>query len=141
MNESQSKALGMGSLLGADIIDGFNTAADENMRSASIQRRQDEMASRGIAALAEIDSKSDAVAGAQEIAFASSGVKMEGSALNVVSDTYHNALEAKQAKQQEISYRDSQLEVERILSEKRASFAATDTIMAMGSTYASASAK
>lgn len=130
--EGKLRTGGAVSLIGADLLEGYNTSVNEDLRALAIDKKQKEISERGSISLLNIAREETKVVGVQEAAFAKSGVKLEGSALNVLSDTIREATESKLLRQREVSFAESQLEVEKVLSKKRSEFAAMDTLMAVG---------
>ena len=133
------KMLGGASLIGGDLIKGYNEWANESLRAEALDKRQKEIAERGDISLASISDHSESVQAAQRGAFSKGGVKMSGSALNVISNTISQAAESQAIKQREVSFAESQLEVEKVLSKKKAEFAVFDTIFSVGKSAALAS--
>jgi hypothetical protein len=127
---------GTATLIGADIVDGYSTYVNESLRAEAIKRRQDEIGERAEISLLNIAKQEKKVVAAQAGAFQKSGVKLEGSALNVLSQTVNEATEAKLMKQREASFEQSKLEVERVLSERKAENAMLDTLFAIGNSAA-----
>jgi len=132
----QWKSMGTASLLGADVMDGFDQWANASLSADAIESQQKELTTRANVSIANILSKGEKVQGVQTAAFMKSGVKLEGSALNVLYDTANQALDAAKIRQQEATAKNTNLEIQKRMAETQAEYAPLETILSMGSTLA-----
>ena len=128
------------SLLGADAMDSFDSWANASMAADAIEGQQKELKIRAGASLSSISSQADKVQAAQASAFIKGGVKLEGSALNVLNETANQALKASQVEQREADMRNTQLEVEKRMRQVQADAAPMNFLLGAASTLAGAHA-
>ena len=124
------------SLIGADLTDSYTKWANANLQAESIEARQSEMSARAEMSVANIFGQRDVVQAEQKGAFLKSGVKLEGSALNVLQQTASQALEAAQARQMEADFEIMQLEVQKRMFETKAELAPLEFLAGGFSSYA-----
>jgi hypothetical protein len=129
------------SLIGAEVSDSYAKWANESLQVNSIEARQSEVASRAELSIANIFAESEKVQAVQKGAFQKAGVKLEGSALNVLRETAMQATEAAQVRQLEADFENTQMEVQRRMLESRIESAPMDFIMNVGYAYALGQAK
>lgn len=124
------------SLIGGELIEGMAEYNNAKLQMESIARRQDEIAGRAKISIANILQQGQKIEGAQTTAFAKAGVKMEGSALNVLAETATKAVEAARVKQRETDFELSQQEALRETLKVKQKFAIVDTLIGVGGTVA-----
>ena len=129
------------SLIGAELIEGMAEYNNAQLQRESIGRRQDEIRSRSDISIANILQQGQKIEGIQETAFAKAGVKMEGSALNVLAETAGKAVEAARVRQRETDFELSQQAALKEALKVKQKFAVVDTILGVGGTAAMASIK
>ena len=132
MDSTTIRSIGTAANVGASAIDAYSTITEERMRSDALGRQKAEVESRADTTAYALGKKRDNVLSEQEAAFANSGVAMEGSAMNVLNDTLHKAMEEQMLARSDADYKVMQLEVERVLSMKRAEYAAVDALFNIG---------
>jgi len=132
----QWKTMSTASMLGANISDSYAQWANANLTASSIQSRQAEISSRAAISTANIMQQGAKVQGAQQTAFVKAGVKLEGSAINVLTETANQAMEASKIKQLEADFEAGQLEVQRRMAETQAELAPLEFLVNAGSSYA-----
>ena len=120
------------SLIGGELMDSYATWANSSLSAASIEGQQNEISARASVSTANILSKGEQVQGLQATAFIKSGVKLEGSALNVLNETASNALDAAKIRQQEADTKNTMLEVEKRMAESKAANAPLDFLLGVG---------
>jgi hypothetical protein len=128
---------GGASLIGADLIELSQTLSSSELAQKNIYERQKEMSERSDISLASIASQGEKVLGAQVSAFTKGGVKLEGSALDVMQETVSDAFEAMQIRQREADFANTQLEIKKAMQRKAAEFAPIDTLLSIAGTGAS----
>jgi hypothetical protein len=135
-NPEMWKMAGLSSLLGAELTEGASEISEANLRSHNVAVRQAEISNRSDASLANIAQAGKKVVGAQEAAFVKAGVKLEGSALDVIQETISQQFEAMEVQQRQADFEISQLEVERRVRQAQASQAQISTLLSLGTTAA-----
>jgi hypothetical protein len=136
-NPDTWKAAGAMSLIGADLVDGASAVSNSNIKANNIAKRQTEVANRADVSLLNISKQGKQLTGIQKGHFIKSGVKLEGSALDVIQETIHKANDAMIIKQQEADFESSQLEIEKRLQRAKGEAAQVQTLLSIGSTLAS----
>jgi len=126
------RAAAAASLIGADIAEGYNKWANNTLSMQAIDKRQNEIASRSDSILANLASTSEKVQAIQKTAFIKSGVKLEGSAIDVVTETAMQGMEAAKVRQREADFEIGAMEVEKALSKMRAKYAPVETLLNIG---------
>lgn len=124
------------SLIGAELSDSYTKWANANLQSEAIQARQDEMSARADISVANIFAHGDAVQAEQKGAFLKSGVKLEGSAINVLQQTASQAAEAARTRQLEADFEIMQLEVQQKMFETQAELAPLEFLSGAFGAYA-----
>ena len=139
MSDATKMRIAGASLIGAaKISQGLAQRSNLFLQSASLARRQEEVADRADMAIANILEMGGKVRGRQETAFAKAGVKMEGSALNVLAETADKAVEAARVKQRERDFEISQMERMQAVNKVNAKFAMFNTILGAAGSAGSA---
>jgi hypothetical protein len=124
------------SLIGAELSDSYTNWANANLQADSIESRQNEISARADMSVANIFARGEAVQGEQAAAFSKAGVKLEGSAINVLQDTADKAMEAARVRQMESDFENIQLEVRRQMFETQAELAPLEFLAGATSSYA-----
>jgi hypothetical protein len=127
---------GASSLIGGELVDIQNNASKANLQSSVLQRQQREVKERGGVSIANIAQQEKLVTGAQKAHFAKAGVKLEGSALDVIQETVHSATEATILKQRELDYEITNRDIERRLAAQRSKAATVNSLLNIGSILA-----
>lgn len=130
------KALGTASILGGDIVAGYEKAANARIEANALQSKQTEIAARAKLSIANIASAESKVVGAQKAAFTKAGVKLEGSALDVIQDTISQANEAMLLRQREAGFINTSLEMRKAIAKHKESTAGMETLLNMGTSLA-----
>ena len=138
-SSEQYKAIGTASLLAADLSEGYAKHATMSLHLNAMNSRIAETNSRADAMLASISRGAEKVAGEQKAHFLKAGVKLEGSAMNVIADTMVQAGEMERQKQHEISYAKTQMNIQKAMLETKMAGAPIETLLSMGGSYATAS--
>jgi hypothetical protein len=128
---TQNKWVGTASILGAEIAEGFHEYSQAQINEASLAQRQDEVEARAKLSIEGIEQKSKSVQAIQKTAFIKSGVKLEGSAINVITETALAASEAKKIRQREADYESRQLEVAKSLQALKSKYAGINTALSI----------
>ena len=123
---------GAATLIGADIAEGYSKWAQNTLKANSIQKRQNEIDSRADISIANLLKQGDKVESQQATAFIKSGVKLEGSALNVMSETIEQANEAARLKRRQADFEISQMEVQKAIAKTKAKYAPFETAINIG---------
>ena len=89
---------------GMAIGDAYKNKVNAQMQSAAIQSQMEEIDLRADMAVKDIENQGKKVVAAQEGAFIKAGVKLEGSAMEVVSDTLADAAEAAMIARRQADY-------------------------------------
>ena len=126
---------GTASLIGAEISEGYGKWASLNLKTSAIAARQEEISNRAEISVANLVKSGEKVAAAQAGAFVKSGVKLEGAALDVMTETALQATEAAQVRQQEADYEIAQQEVSKRVMKAQQDYAAFETILGIGTSY------
>jgi hypothetical protein len=134
------RKLGTASLLAADFADGYTEYTNSQIALNTHKTQTKELQSRGDALLSLIGKQAGQVKAAQEGAFVKSGVKLEGSALNVLTDTMIQASQAEAQKKREFDWEMGQRKIEETMMTAKLDRAPLETLLGMGSTYAYAKA-
>lgn len=121
------KLSGAATLIGADIAEGYSQWAQNSLQAASIEKRQNEISRRADVSIANLFNQGEQIASKQASAFIKSGVKLEGSALSVMSETMEQATEAARIRRMEADFEIGQMEVEKALAKTRAKLAPFQT--------------
>lgn len=124
------------SLIGAELSDSYTKWANSNLQAESIESRQNEISARAEISVANILGQGEIVQGEQKGAFIKSGVKLEGSAINVLQQTASQALEAAKTRQMEADFEIMQMEVQQKMFETRAELAPLEFLAGGFSAYA-----
>ncbi len=132
----QWKGVATASLIGAEISDSYSKWANSSIQASAIEARQNQITARADVSVANIFAKGEAVKSAQAGAFIKSGVKLEGSALNVMHETANKATEAAKIRQLEADFENTQLEVQRRMMQVQAEMAPLEFMVGAGSAYA-----
>jgi hypothetical protein len=135
---TKMKIAGAAMIGAAKLSQGLAQRSNLFLQNASIARRQEEVGSRADIAIANILQMGEKVQARQETTFAKAGVKMEGSALNVLAETAGKAVEAARVKQRERDFEISQMERMRAVNEVSSKFAMFNTILGAASSAGSA---
>jgi hypothetical protein len=125
------------SLIGADLAEGYSKWANANLQKESIARRQEETSDRADISITNIAKTGEKTKAAQAGAFLKSGVKLEGSALDVMSETVQQATEAAMVRQREADLEVANMEAMKKVKEVTAKYAPFETILGVASTAAS----
>lgn len=128
-NPADWRLAGAATLIGADIADGYAKWATNSLRASQIEKRQSEINSRADITIANLLEQGEQVADKQEAAFIKAGVKIEGSALSVMSETLENANQAAMIRRREADFELGQMEVEKALARTKASMAPFETAL------------
>lgn len=104
-------------LLAADITSAVDKHAQLQAEEQAIVAKQAEIDIRAEQALASIAKKTEKVKGAQAAAFAKAGVKLQGSALDVLAETEIQALNEKRIIRQEADYNLKRLSVAKAIDD------------------------
>ena len=124
------------SLIGAEVSDSYANWANSSLQANSLEARQQQIAARAEVSVANIFAQGEAVKSAQAGAFVKAGVKLEGSALNVMQETANKAMEAAQVRQLEADFEKTQLEVQKRMLESKAELAPLEFMVGVGAGYA-----
>jgi methyltransferase-like protein len=130
------KAMSTTSLLAADLADAVTENANRSMQLTQLQTQRQELESRGNTILGQIARQGQKVAAEQTGAFTKAGVKLEGSAMNVVRQTMEEADTMAAQKQREMNYRSSQMKIQEQMIKAKMAQAPMETLLGMGQTYA-----
>lgn len=122
-------AAGAATLIGADIAEGYSKWAQNSMQAQALEKRQNEIDSRANISIANLLKQGEQVEAAQATSFVKSGVKLEGSALNVMSETLEQASEAARIKRREADFEITQLKVEEAVARTKANHAFFETAL------------
>lgn len=128
------KLAGGASLIGADLAEGYSKWANANLKQSAIQRQQNEIEDRANISIANIARTGEKAKASQAGAFLKSGVKLEGSALDVMAETVMQATEAAMVRQREADFERANLEVAKRVAEVNAKFAPFETILGAAQT-------
>lgn len=120
------------SLLGAEFANYQAELSNSEMAVESYQKRQDEIHARADISIANIIEQGKGVAAAQQGAFIKGGVELEGSALNVLSETAEKVIEAAQTRRREADFEISQLNVAKHLQRVKGEHAGLQTLLNAG---------
>jgi len=120
---SQWKNVSSASLIGAELADSYTKWANSSLQASSLEARQAQIGARADLSVANIFAKGEAVKSAQATTYIKSGVKLEGSALNVLQETANKAMEAAKVRQLEADFENTQLEVQKRMMETKAEMA------------------
>ena len=126
-------AISTATMIGADLVDAMAEKTNADFSAETIDAKQQEVSNRADAAIASIFAKGESVKSAQKTAFVKSGVKLEGSALNVLTETANKAMNAATFKQQEAAYANTQMEVQKRMAERRSELAPLGFVANAGS--------
>lgn len=130
------------SLIGASQISkGLAEQSNAIMKAESIERRQNEVSQRADIAIGNIIMQGAQVRSAQETTFAKAGVKLEGSALNVLGETARQASEAARVRQREADFENSQMAKMKAVSQVNADYAMFNAILSGATTAGTAFVK
>lgn len=135
------KALGTTSLLSAGISEGYTKHANYEIQLNSLRAQSEEVEYRGNKLLAMIGQQAGQVQGEQKAAFIKAGVKLEGSALNVLTDTVLKANEMEAQKKRELDYQKAQSNIQQTMIQSKMDNVAFETVLGMAGSYATASIK
>lgn len=135
------KAAGKASLLAADLSEGFAKHANMEMQLNALKAQTDEVEFRGNKLLAMIGQQAKQVQGQQMGTFIKAGVKLEGSALNVLTDTVLKANEAEAMKKRELDYSLAQSKIQQTLIESKMDNVGLETALGMAGSLAYGSAR
>ena len=127
---------GAATLMGADVVEGYNKWAQASMNIDAINKRQEEIQARADISIANLAQQSESVQAAQAVSYIKSGVKLEGSALDVRTETANNAMEAEKIRQREADFEQGQMEVEKAINATKAKYATFETLLNMGGSAA-----
>lgn len=89
---------------GMAIGDAYKAKVNAQMQSSAIEMQMQEIDARSNIAVHEINKQGERVKAAQEGAYIKAGVEMEGSAMEVVSDTLADAAEAAMISKRQADY-------------------------------------
>lgn len=134
------RAMGTVSLLAADLSDAVSDYANTQIQLNQARAQRKEMSSRIDASLALIDKQAGKVQSEQTAAFTKAGVKLEGSALNVITQTAIEANNLKAQQKRESEYQLGQMKIQEKMMEAKLDRAPMETLLGLGSTYAYAKA-
>lgn len=134
-NPEMWEKAGAASLIGAELSEGYSKWANLNLKTSAIKARQEEVQNRAEISVANIAKQGEKVSAAQAGAFVKSGVKLEGSALDVMTETVLQATEAAQVRQREADYEIAQQEVARRVLKAQQQFAPIETILGVASAH------
>ncbi len=124
-------------LIGADFADSYANWATSNLQAEAIESRQNEISARADMSVASILAKGEAVQGVQQAAFSRAGVKLEGSAINVLQQTSMEATEAATLRQRQADFQNAQMAVQKRMMEVESEFAPLEFLASAGRSYAS----
>lgn len=134
LSSNQFKSLGASTLIGADIVEGYQDYANAKIQEDNLEQTQQEIQSRSDATIASIFAQQDKVQAAQTTSFIKAGVKLEGSALNVLQETAQDALDAAKIQQREADFDIKRMEVAKAIARTKAKYAPYNTALsALGS--------
>jgi hypothetical protein len=136
----QWKRAGTASLMAAEVSEGYAKYSTLQLQVNAINSQKREIADRGNQLLATISKQAKSVAGQQEAAFVKAGVKLEGSALNVMANTMIQANELERQKKYELDYQRGQMEIQEAMLKTKMSQVPMETLLSMGSSVAMAGA-
>ena len=131
-DSSRWRAAGAATLIGAEIAEGYNTWANATLAAQELEKKQAEIDARTKVSVSLLAQESKKVQAVQETAFAKAGVKLEGSAIDVIAETAMHAMEAAKIRQREADFERGNLEVEKALQKMRAKYAPLNTILDIG---------
>ena len=134
------KAAGVASLVGADIMDGVSAHSQLGIKSTMLGQVQDEVADRAAISIANISSQERKVVGMQKGHFVKSGVKLEGSAMDVIQETINNATKSMTIAQEEADFKQTQLNIQKKVAQFQQSTIATSTLLSIAGTSAKVNA-
>jgi len=134
------RTMGTASLLAADFAEGYTDYTNSQIALNTHKMQTKELQSRGDALLSLIGKQAGQVKAAQEGAFVKSGVKLEGSAINVLTDTMIQASQAEAQKKRELDWEMGQRKIEETMMQAKVDRAPLETLLGMGSSYAYAKA-
>jgi hypothetical protein len=132
------KAAGAASLISAEALDGISAHQKLGLQSSILGGVQDEIASRASESILNIGEQERQVVGMQKAHFAKSGVKLEGSAIDVIQETINKATESMLVKQREADFKSTQLDVQKKLSQFQQSTIATNSLLSIANIGAKA---
>jgi len=135
------KAIGGASLIGADLIDGVNKSVGLSNEIKAIDTKQSEINTRADITLAAIAKKGEKVVGAQRASFAKSGVKLEGSALDVLTETEMSAINEAMIARQDADYDIKRLSIAKAVKEAQAKYVPWETAISILGSAGAAGAK
>lgn len=130
------RAMGTVSLLAADLSESIADYANTQIQLNQAQAQRKELTSRMDASLALIDKQAGKVQAAQEGSFVKAGVKLEGSALNVITQTAIDATNMKAQQKREQEYQLGQMKIQETMMKAKLDRAPMETLLGLGSTYA-----
>ena len=131
------RTAGAATLIGADIAEGYNEWANASLQANALERRQQEVSRRADVSIANLLQQGEQVAASQATAFVKSGVKLEGSALNVMSETMEQANSAARVRRMEADFEISQMKVQEAMMRTKAKFAPFQTALNIASSAVS----
>jgi hypothetical protein len=134
------RAMGTVSLLASDLAEAASSYANTQMQLTQARTQRQELSSRIDASLALIDKQAKKVQSEQTAAFTKAGVKIEGSALNVLTQTAIEANNMQAQQKREADFQMSQMKIQETMMEQKLQRAPMETLLGMGSTYAYAKA-
>jgi len=129
------KTVGTASLIGAELSESYANWANAALQVSSMQTQQNEIKTRSEISIANIYAQSEAVQGAQKSAFIKAGVKIEGSAISVLQETATKAMRAATIKQQETDFQNTQMEIQKRMSEVERDAAFMEGVLGAATTY------
>lgn len=130
------RALGTSSLLAADLAESYAKNATTEMQLSQAKAQREEFDQRGNKLLSLMDSQKTQVIDAQKSAYLKGGVKLEGSALNVLTDTIIQSDEAQLQKKRELDYQKSQMKIQENMAQSKLDNSNMETLINLGATYA-----
>ena len=128
---------GTASLIGADLAEGHASMVNAEMDIDAAESKQAEIAARASQSISNILVKKDKVQSAQTLAFVKSGVKLEGSAIDVLQETAHEAFESARVRQKEADFAIGQEEVSKSVAKAKARMAPWETALNIGGSVVS----
>ena len=114
------RTVGAASILAGELTGALEQVAEQNINDEAQRIRQEEILRRSEKSVANIIQQGQKLSALQKTAFIKSGVKIEGSALNVMAETAQRALEAAKVKQRETDFEVGQIEIARAVAEAKA---------------------
>lgn len=117
------------SILGGELVGAYEQITQQQINDELQSARQNELLDRASKSVANIMQQGQKIGALQKTAFIKSGVKLEGSALDVVAETAQRALEASKIRQRETDYDIGQIEIAKAIQASKAKSALFGSIL------------